>query len=90
MVQKITDVTGYNVHTERKKTISFNTDDIKQKVKQFYACDDISRQAPGKKDAVTVKEDGVKKTYQKRHLTMSVLEAYSLSGRAPRNKNRKI
>lgn len=27
-------------------------------------------------DSVTINEDGVKKTYEKRHLTMSILEAY--------------
>ncbi|RXN14647.1 Sentrin-specific protease 2 [Labeo rohita] len=45
-------------------------------VREFYERDDISRQAPGMRDVVTVREGGVKKKIQKRHLTMSVLEAY--------------
>ncbi len=56
--------------------LSVTTDHVKEKVKQFYVRDDISRQAPGRKDSVVIKEAGVKKTYQKRHLTLSVLEAY--------------
>ncbi len=45
-------------------------------VREFYERDDISRQAPGMRDVVTVREGGVKKKIQKRHLTMSILEAY--------------
>ncbi len=45
-------------------------------VRELYERDDISRQAPGMRDVVTVREGGVKKKIQKRHLTMSILEAY--------------
>lgn len=45
-------------------------------VREFYEKDDISRQAPGMRDVVTVREGGMKKKIQKRHLTTSILEAY--------------
>ncbi len=45
-------------------------------VREYYERDDISRQASGMRDVVTVREGGVKKKIQKRHLTMSILEAY--------------
>ena len=51
---------------------------VKQAVKDFYCRDDISRMAPGMKDAVTVREGGVKSRIQKRHLLMTVAEAYAL------------
>lgn len=62
-------------------SISVTTDHIKQKVRQFYVHDDISQQAP-----VVIKEDGVKKTYQKKHLTMSILEAESFRKSTQRSK----
>ena len=49
-----------------------------QTVIDFYERDDISRQAPGKADCITVAENGHKIKKQKRHLVMSVLEAHSL------------
>ena len=48
-------------------------------VKAFYQRDDISRQAPGRKDIVTVRnKDGSKVEVQSRHLTSSVLEVFAL------------
>ena len=50
-------------------------------VVEFYKRDDISRQAPGKNDVVSVKcaYGGKRQKLQKRHLTMSLtIEAYSL------------
>lgn len=77
VIKKIVDAVGFVEHSEMKQVdLSVTTDHVKEKVKQFYVQDDISRQAPGRKDSVVIKEDGVKKTYQKSHLTLSVLEAY--------------
>jgi len=42
-------------------------------VQQFYIRDDISRHAPGRKDAKTIH-----KTMQVRHLTSSIKETYAL------------
>ncbi|XP_067247442.1 uncharacterized protein [Chanodichthys erythropterus] len=77
VIKKIVDAVGFIEHSEIKQVdLSGTTDHTEEKVKQFYVRDDISRQAPGRKDSVTIREDGVKKTCQKRHLSMSVLEAY--------------
>mgnify|MGYP001798459122 CR=1 FL=1 len=66
----------------KKKSRSTNNNSIKEDVKlsitNFYLNDDISRQAPGKRDVVTVREENSKQKYQKRHLTMGVIEAYSI------------
>ena len=46
---------------------------------QFYERDDISRQAPGRKDAIPVQSnDGTKEQKQIKHLTLSISEVYSL------------
>ena len=48
-------------------------------VQSFYQRDDISRQAPGRKDVVTVRDgDGRKTKCQARHLTSSVAEVHAL------------
>ena len=48
-------------------------------VKSFYERDDISRMSPGKRDVVTVRgPNGEKEKVQKRHLYLSIKEAFSL------------
>lgn len=49
-----------------------------KKVIEFYCRDDISRQAPGKRDTKSVKDEvsGKRKIYQKRHMIMTIKEAY--------------
>ena len=47
-------------------------------VENFYEQDDISRQAPGKRDTVVVLTDVRKETRQRRHLFITVAEAYKL------------
>ena len=45
----------------------------------FFSRDDISRQAPGKRDVVKIKlDDGSKIEKQKRHLVVSDMEAYNI------------
>ena len=51
---------------------------LKYLVVQFYGRDDISRQAPGYKDFVTVRVDRKKHQVQKRHLVMTIREAHAL------------
>ena len=43
---------------ERLKPVHSLSDDVKQQIENFYRCDDISRQAQGRKDVVSVKENG--------------------------------
>ena len=46
---------------------------------EFYERDDISRQAPGRKDVVAVRDsDGAKRKMQVRHLTSSINEVYGM------------
>ena len=47
-------------------------------VKQFYLRDDISHQAPGKQDVIVVRDNNGKQKLQKKHIGMSVNEAYGL------------
>ena len=47
-------------------------------VKVFFQLDSISRQAPGSKDFVTVRENNTKHHIQKRHLLWSLRECYSI------------
>ena len=48
---------------ERPKPVQTLSDDVKQQVEIFYRCDDISREAPGRKDVVSVKENGSRAKY---------------------------
>ena len=52
--------------------------DTVQMVEEFFLLDSISRQAPGKRDFVTVRKDGGKEQVQKRHLLWSLQETYAL------------
>lgn len=60
-----------------KKPCVSLSEDQKNCVVDFFCQDDISRQAPGIKDYSTIKDkDGTKQKIQKRHLVMTVGEAY--------------
>jgi len=50
---------------------------IKQ-VQDFYEKDPISWQAPGKRDFITIRENGTRIQYQKRHLLYNIREVYEL------------
>lgn len=64
---------------ENRKTWNQIQEGTAEKIKSFYGRDDISRQAPGKRDVISVKEEsGVRNKVQKRHMTMTVREAYAL------------
>ncbi|XP_060754349.1 uncharacterized protein LOC132865864 isoform X2 [Neoarius graeffei] len=65
-------------HCEKKRTSSTLTTEFTTAVVEFYKRDDISRQAPGKKDVVIIRVEGKKNKIQKRHMTMSLMEAYRL------------
>jgi hypothetical protein len=49
-----------------------------KKVQDFYLLDSVSWQAPGKRDTKTIKENGIKVKYQKRHLLFNIREVYEL------------
>ena len=49
------------------------------RVIEFYQCEDISRQAPGRKDITSVRmADGMKTKLQTRHLTSSIKETHTI------------
>ncbi|CAF3951677.1 unnamed protein product [Adineta steineri] len=52
--------------------------DVIQKVQDFYKNDNISWQAPGKRDYVTVRENGTRVKYQKRFLLFNIREVHQL------------
>ena len=60
--------------------------ELKAAVIEFYMRDDISRQAPGKRDTVAVRENNERKTMQKRHLSMNLSEVYQLFKQENHNK----
>ncbi|XP_065665666.1 uncharacterized protein LOC136087088 [Hydra vulgaris] len=64
----------------REKILSKNALDALtvKLVLDFYQRDDISRQAPGKRDTIVVRLKNKKETVQKRHLYMNVNEAYAV------------
>ena len=67
--------------TSKKRQFDLNnrrSTEAEQSVLEFYERDDISRQAPGKRDVLKVKINGSKIEKQKRHLNMSIREAYNL------------
>ncbi|CAF2081486.1 unnamed protein product [Rotaria magnacalcarata] len=51
---------------------------VKNKVYEFYYRDDISYQAPGKRDSITIKENGLRKKMQKKYLLFTLRELYEL------------
>ena len=63
---------------ERLKPIHTLSEDVNPQVENFYRCDDISCQAPDRKDLVSVKENESHTKYQTRHLTSSVNEVSAL------------
>ena len=63
---------------ERPKLVHTLSDDLKQQVENFYRHDDISRQAPCRKDVVSMKGNGSCTKYQTRHLTSSFNKVFAL------------
>lgn len=64
----------------KQNTKSSISQDNISKVHEFYNSDDISRQAPGIRDVKSIKDptSGKRITIQKRHMNMTVQEAYAL------------
>ncbi|XP_030827949.1 uncharacterized protein LOC115928135 [Strongylocentrotus purpuratus] len=53
------------------------SEDTVKVIEDFYERDDVSRQAPGRKDVVTIWNADGKKKMQARHLTASIKETYA-------------
>ena len=54
------------------------SDDMLKKIELFYNRDDVSRVSPGKADTISIKENGTRVHKQKRHLMMTLDEAFAL------------
>lgn len=66
-------------HTRKEKQKRGTSEETIERIREFFSRDDISRQAPGKRDTKSVKmKDGKRETRQKRHLIMTVKEAFSV------------
>lgn len=66
------------VNDGRGRRVDSIHEELQAKVTHFYERDDISRVAPGKRDTVIVRDESGKQKLQKRHLTMTISEAYAL------------
>ncbi|XP_077976176.1 uncharacterized protein LOC144432038 [Styela clava] len=66
-----------NPSTDRKRRTGILESTVNA-VADFYRRDDISRQAPGKKDVISIKKDGFTERLQTRHLTSSIAEVYQI------------
>jgi len=80
VIEKIAKSHGLPLSSEHQKStgnkcIAKSTVDC---VQEFYYRDSISRQAPGRKDYVIMKENGKKLKLQKRHLMWSLKETFGL------------
>ena len=77
---------------KKRSYSSVCTKEDKKLVIDFFSRDNISRQAPGKRDVVKIKlDDGSKIEKQKRHLVVSIMEAYNVwKSENPSQKNREI
>ena len=65
---------GDDVTVRKKTRIGSIQKETVDKVKSFYCRGDITRNAPGRRDVVTVRDEAGKKTLQNRHLVMSIKE----------------
>lgn len=63
---------------------------VENKVIDFYNCDDISYQTPGKSDVISIRIGNQKTTMQKRYMKMSLGEAYQLYCEYNRDHNKKV
>ena len=78
MILKLAQENSVLIQPKCKRTLNFPELEMEQLVTNFYEQDDIPRQLPGKKDYVTVMENGVKTQKQKKILLMNVSETYRL------------
>ena len=82
VVEKLAKSVGVAVCLSSKKNTSAESEERRELVQTFYRSDDISWQAPGRKDRIIIREiaeDGntSKTTEQVRYMMMSLREAYN-------------
>lgn len=77
-VTKLRQVSGIPLEPVIKTRQCSLPDQTIQLVKDMFRCEEISRIMPGKKDFVTIRENGTKSQVQKRLLLVTLNEAYQL------------
>ena len=79
VIRKLVDEYGEMEDNNVKKShlLSLEAESV-EAVRNFYLRDDISRMAPGKRDVVTVRTDNRKERLQKRHMYMTIKEAFGI------------
>ena len=75
VVKKLALKFGFMSKNECKKVLG----DLEKSIIEFYGSDSVSRQLPGRKDYVVVRNDGKKEKIQKKVLIMTVMEALVVS-----------
>lgn len=80
LVMEVLPDVGKTILKEKKSGNNKISQEVKDKVLNFYCRDDISYQAPGKRDFKSIKnkESGKRERIQKRHMCMTIGEAYEL------------
>ena len=82
VVGKLARSVGILVSSSSKKSISAESEAKRELVHTFYRTDDVSWQAPGKKDCIIIREateagERIKQTQQVRYMIMSLREAWN-------------
>ncbi|CAF1514376.1 unnamed protein product, partial [Didymodactylos carnosus] len=78
IIKRVSETLGLTPKTTHKRTAPTLTVKTKQDVIQLYQRDDISWQAPGKRDTIVVRQNGTKITIQKRHLLYDIREVHQM------------
>ena len=78
VLERIVQEFGLLPKTKAKRTNAQLSDLLIENIEEFYTKDFISWQAPGKRDYITMKENGIKVKHQKRHLLYNLREVYEL------------
>ena len=78
VIKRLAQSVGLLPPPQHPRTARKLTDGTVQKVVTFHERDDVSWQAPGKRDTVTIKRDGKSEKIQRRHLLFNLRELHGL------------
>ena len=81
VIKKLAMNSGISLESPLAKTKKITTninDYVIEIVKNFYTRDDILQQASGKWDIIVVRKNSERKTFQKCHLSMTIMKAYQI------------
>ena len=69
---------GLSQKPKHQRTQATISEAIVKQVQDFYKNDSISWQAPGKRDCLTIRENGIRVKHQKRFLLFNIREVHEL------------